>query len=301
MSLASIVSIDRVPWRHPWASRARWSADKLRWEAMVHPGLVNALDPVVRLQREDWPLGFEPPTPDAAVADVALVDLPRIPLAGFRSPDPIPDFFVARGVMPASEMDAGGDFLEIQQLGLLSDAANARQLRACDLVLVMDKPVMTTEWTLGATLDGSTAQFSIGITQAPNHSNRARVVSKTQHVPPQPPSRIDLLTGVVGEQAQDEVLIATIYLLSPPGAALDASPDDTWQAFTQHHLFWNLHHGMKQLEPPLAKQNLSLNTGLAGGIGDAWNNFVLSQINDAASAASEFLGREMLETRVWTA
>jgi hypothetical protein len=91
-----------------------------------------------------------------------------------------------------------------------------------------------------------------------------------------------------------------VYLVSPLGAAYFSAPDATWQAFVQHRVFWNLHHGTNQLPPPLDAKPLTLNTGLAGGVGDRINQFLLAQVNDANSATAQFLGRNTIEGIFWT-
>ena len=297
MNLLSIVALNHGAWRHPWRTVARWNGRRKRWEAQVNPGLLNGLDPTITLDREDWPRGFKV---DGDSADVPLASRPVLPLTSFRTPSPVPDYFLARGVVEPPKLDLSGDLLAIETTGLLDAAASGRQLRACDVVLLKDKPVMTTEWTTGAGIDGTIAQFSVGIAAATGRNPRGRIVMRAEYIPPPLTSMQALLTGGVTTEGIDEPLLATVFFLSPRGVGLDAMPDAKWSAHVQHHCFWNLHYGMRQLEPPLKKQNLTLNTGLAGGVGDALNNFILAQVNDANSAAAEFLGREQLETRIWS-
>lgn len=303
MKLRSIVALNHGAWRHPWHTAARWNARRKRWEAAINPGLLNGLDPTITLDRDDWPRGFSPSPPlllSKSSAAVPLASRPALPLTSFRTPSPVPDYFLARGVAEPPKLDLSGDLLAIETTGLLDAAASGRQLRACDVVLVKDKPTMTTEWTFGAGIDGTIAQFSVGIAAATPRHPRGHIVLQAEYIPPPMTGMQALLTGGVTTESIDETLLATVFFLSPRNVGLEAVPDEKWSAHVQHHCFWNLHYGMRQLEPPLKKQNLTLNTGLAGGVGDALNNFILSQVNDANSAAAEFLGREQLETRVWS-
>jgi hypothetical protein len=296
--LRSLVALDGGPWRHAWHTSARWNSALERWEARVRAGLVNGIDPTVDLRSAD---GTE-------AVEVPLADRPAIPLTGFRAVgglgDAVPEFFLVRGVKGPPDVSIQDGAVQIRNAGVLGDDGRERQLRACDVVLIKDRAVVTSHWSIDTSgLGGSVATFSLDTAKSAGFRERARLEVRTKLQPATPPSLANLIGGDAGTLPQDVVLIATIYLLSRPGESAEASPDRTWTAFVKHgrHAFWNLSHGMNKLEAPLQATRLEIRTGLAGGVADALNALILSRVNDQASDVAQLIGRELLDTRFWTA
>jgi hypothetical protein len=211
----------------------------------------------------------------------------------------VPEFFLAQGVAAARNITFNGD-LAPPQSGALPDNATRKLLRACDVVLYQDRIATTTQWTIGAGVEGTFAQFTVTTIKAANHRARAYLRMMPKYDPPLLATQQHQLAGDWSDQTRDERHVATIYLASRDGAPLGSSPDGSWTPHVRHRLWWNLSHATNQLKPPLARTNLTLNTGLAGGVGDPINNVILAQINDAHRAAAEFLNRERLEGKFWT-
>lgn len=317
MRLLSAVALQGTPWRHPWQTSVRWNGGKTRWEARIKAGMVNALPATVRLDKADWPREFTPPTDAAAplTADVPLTLQPILPLSGFRSLgadgtpvsatatedgnvsvafEGVPEFFAQLGVAAPPQLVLDG--------GSLPDAPTlepqARLLRACDLVLHVDRPATATQWTLGSGVDGTFAQFGLTTTTKPDARSAAYITSMPLWA--QPPEQGNLLAGDVADSPVDDYLLATVFLLSPPNAQLNSDPGPGWHPFVRHELFWNLHHALSRPPDPIAPLQLSLNTGLAGGVADPLNNAILASINDANSAAAQFLSNGRIQSLCWT-
>jgi len=54
-------------------------------------------------------------------------------------------------------------------------------------------------------------------------------------------------------------------------------------------------------EPPAPRsENLTLFTGLAGGVGDALINLTLATVNDTSAMLAEFLGNRTVEGMFWS-
>lgn len=317
MKLKSAVVHQDPPWRHDWHTVATWNRAKERWEARMRPGLVNALPATVNLPREEFPrdtlrrykaLGIDPPES----ADVPLTDVPRIPLTSFRalgsdgsatgsegavlSFEGVPEFFRLLGVGPPPEIDLNDPASLNRDVSL-----NTCLLRAVDLVLQVDRPATATRWSVDSSGLGNTvAQFGLSTITKPDARKAAYVRATARWTPPA--EIANLLAGEVSDSPTDEYHICTVFLLSPKGAPLDSAPDGTWTAFTQQHgaFFWQMCHAINRPRR-LAEQNLRLDTGLAGGAGDAVNAFILSQINDANSRAVQFLAGGRLLSNLWTA
>lgn len=326
--IRDVVVLENGAWRHPWNVVAQWDADNETWTAQIQPGFVNGLDAsmslpfasvpedtATRLQREGKKL-----KPDESV-DAWLSETPRLPLDSWRKIGPdseptdtgtsasgnislvyesVPMFFLALGVGDAPKISTDVDTFKQSMSGTFDDNARARLLRALDLVLFMDRIATSTQWTTGAGIDGTFAQFSVTTITKPNARERAYIQQRSKWQPPLLDSQQDMLAGDWSDQTHDEYLLATVYLVSPEGAAFGSEPDGSWTPYVKHSLFWNLSQATNQLKPPLQSENLTLQTGLAGGVGDAINNYLLAQINDANSAAAQFLGREKIEARIWT-
>jgi hypothetical protein len=302
MKIKSAVPILGAPWRHPWHTAVRWNHELERFEARIRPGLVNAMPASIKLARDDWPRGF---TAEADSADVPLTFAPMIPLGSFRSvgtdvittetPEAVPEFFRHLGVVDGTKVDPLTDAISLPPA-----QSTSRLLRACDLVLHIDRPATATQWTTGAGVDGVVAQFALTVTVKPDARRTAYVTVAPRWVPPV--DRTDLIRGDVADVPSDEYLIATVFFLSPRLAGADDPVDGSWAPFVQHHepFFWNVRHAMNRPQS-LAQQNLTLNTGLAGGAGDAINNFILAQINDPLSAAAQFLANGRLTSTLYTA
>jgi hypothetical protein len=182
------------------------------------------------------------------------------------------------------------------------DAATRRRLVACDVVLYQDRNGTRTEWELGNGVDGQIAQFSLVTTVKANARKAAYVRAMSRWLKPVPASRAQMIRGDWNDATEDQELVATVYLVSPQGAGGEAVPDGSWVAHAKQGegMFWNLGHGTNLLRPPAARTNLSLTTGLAGGVGDPLIAVILAQVNDQASAVAELIGRERIEGKFWS-
>ncbi|WP_009960147.1 hypothetical protein [Verrucomicrobium spinosum] len=324
--ILSLVALEGAPWRHPWGVRLRWNRKLEVWECNIKAGLVNCVDPTISIPGKQAPKRTVARLGRLAAeqaVDAWLTESPWFEVGPLRAIGPdsspegvssnpdgslnltfeaVPEFFSYRGVgpPPAATFDPAG--LGGQAVSGLLDKSGqgTRLLRACDLVLFIDRPSNSTQWDTGSGVDGLFAQFTVTTVEKPNAKERPYIRLTSKWEPPIDSAASDKLAGDWEGQPWDEYLIATVFLMSPPNAALDSPPDGSWSAFVKHSLFWNLHHGVSRLDPSLARLQLSLQTGLAGGVGDALGLFIQAQINDANSAASEFLGREEIQTHLWT-
>lgn len=300
--ITGVTILDDGGWRHPWNVRSLWNNDGERWEVDIEPGFVEGL----------------PATIEVDGVEVPLIDRPRLPLTSFRalgsdgastgsttgadgsvrvSFDAVPAFFRALGVGDPPDVVLDGTTLPN-----LEAPSSARLLRACDLVLHQDRLATSTQWTFGTGADGIIAEFTVSATSRPDARRSAFVRAYARWQLPAQATRQQLVAGNWTDLPQDQELIATVYLVSPPGAPAGSAPDRTWTPYVKQGvgMFWNLNYATNHLRRPLAKQVITLNTGLAAGQGDLVNNWILSQQNDAASAASEFIRRERLEGLFWS-
>lgn len=320
--------------RHPWQLAPRWRADDRlpaggEWVSTVNPGFVNGDDAtieVVRVGRDPASLENLAPhkihvpltggyaTPTGPYSIETGEDAPEIVLGSFRNPassaglaatadgeivsragEGYPAFFDSLGVVPPA---AGGPIGEGA-----SDETRTRQIRASDLVLIVPRFGSRQDinirdpFTAAQTVEISTVFLNGRVASAPS---RYYLVTLPKWRPADAPTMQDRLAGTAVETEQDELLIATVYFVSPPDYTDDAEVDSTWTPYVDYRVFWNLAWSSRAEfgTPPTAP--ISLQTGLAFGIGDALFNFLLSPVNDMLNAVQAMLGAADFHGLFWT-
>lgn len=238
-------------WRHPWSTAV--SLRDGQWSATVKPGYVNGRPPIYRTELSEQAeqgrdFGTNPLTGApyfssfvfrreqgvkfSGTIDIPLYLEPAIPLRQWRavgadgSPlESVPQFFREQGV---------------EDFG--SEARGTRRLMACDLILHQPRLGLTSTITQeNPFLGASNVRQVLGF-NTPRPDDRLRVYAGRYQDPllTDELSGFDPLGGVYEEATWDELRISTVYLLSPLFAKPAAPPDETWQAFVGHGLFWNL-------------------------------------------------------------
>jgi len=311
-----VTVLEHGAWKHPWQVTPSWNAERERWTATIQPGFVNGIDAEVRVRAAEAPvetlqrLGLDRHASRDDTVDAWLTEAPPLPLTRWRaigrdadpvsrsSPDfetvvaayePVPEFFLARGAAPVPADLASSD-----------GERGARLLRATDLVLYQDRLAAATEWTSGAGVDATRAQFSVTYRLPPGARERAYLRTTDRHVPPEPPDPLARLRGDWQDPGRDELPLATVYLLSPEDTPDGAEPGPDWTPYVKHHVFWNLVHAVDVDPAPVRRENLTLVTGLAAGIADPIFNEWLATANDETAALAEFLGKRTVEGRFWS-
>lgn len=303
--LVQVLGAEPGGWQHPWFTTVQWSGLNQRFEASVKPGFVNGEDVTASVENDK-----------REIVDVALTDAPSIPLTLFRrigsdadpvssvvseggdvvlSFEPVPDFFLARGVRSARKIEGNTDLGLLQQLTGAEATADLpqRRLRACDLVLYHDRPGLAT-----ATLDATT--LTVGVKSPTGAHENAYIRTTRRYEGDAPPDPIQQLLGNWTDTTRDSLPVATVYLLSPEDTAEDETPDQTWTPFVQHALFWNLLYRHNNMGVQPNANPFTLVTGLAGGVADPFIAARLAEINDATRQALDFLANQRIEGRFWS-
>lgn len=279
-----------VVYQHPWFTSARWDAAQGAWCVQVNPGLVNGIDPTFQ--------------------DVPLLDLPEIPVQSFRpvggergdTSEAVPAFFRAQGVATAQAQVAAttqGDL--INRTGE-ARPDNERQLRAVDIVLAIARPAVVSVVVItdASGTSGSQVLYGYGLDtrRVDQVGTRPVLRAEYKYTPPTKPTLMDRLIGAYQEPQEDTLLISTLYLLSGPGATADDQPDNLWQPYARHSVFWNLCHASRNEAPDQPSEAITLFTGL--GIGDSLFNTLLSTINDWSARVQNALDTSTQEGRFFT-
>jgi len=327
----------RATWRHPWFTEALWLPKKKAWAAFVLAGFCNGFSPAVRTtagelreaqgaffgQLVDASAGADEidqiallaigggadaGLPEDAVLDVPLYLRPPVPMnawrkVGFDGEIAPPLFFQQRGV--AKPITTG----QITSRAVDAPKGN-RLLRACDIWLHQPRTALTSQITidpLGALSSTSNVTQTLDIRE-PAANDRLKIQTGTFE--PQQANRLNfggasnVLASDYEEATWDQILISTVWLLSPPDTAPGTSPDATWQAFSSHNLFWNLLWVQPKLDPFFNTDIFRPLAGivgiLAGGVGVGAVNFFAASINDATQGAFNILQAQSLAGSFWT-
>ncbi len=315
---------DHSLWRHPWFISARWEWKEDgtgEWRAFIRPGFVNGRDTYITMPA-DWPEGT-PPDEDAKEHDVALTDdpTPYLIIGGWRNPlkpdsvsaslsgqiiasaaEGYPKFFEKLGVKAAAK---GGDVSKPGALEGEFDENRTREIRAVDVVL--SKARIGTRLQIDVhdpLLDAQTETISTVFTndylRATGGRAKLRVVAKFKPVEEQ---SLALMYGTLlnaGDAQYDELKMATVWIVSPPDAADDAEPDETWTPYPQYSVIWNLQHASRLIPPKAPSEPLRLFVPLAGGIAQPVINALLSFVNDQNAEAEAFFNQADARGTFWS-
>ena len=213
-----------------------------------------------------------------------------------------PKFFEKLGVKAAAK---GGDVTKAGALEGEFDENRTREIRAMDVVL--SKARIGTRLQIDVhdpLLDAQTESISTVFLNdyLRTTGGRAKLRAVAKYVPPQEQS-LALMYGTLlnaGDAQYDDLKMATVWIVSPPGATSDDEPDVTWTPYAQHFVFWNLQHAARLIPPKAPNPPLRLHTGLAGGVGDRNNDALLSFVNDRNAEAEAFFGQADARGIFWS-
>lgn len=316
------IVLDGGGWRHPWQLVPVY--DGSRWATSIRTGFINGRDPYITLPTTEAPAAtlarlrrssFD--LRNASSVDCWLTEFPLLPLTSFRAigpdaiptdttvePDgsisvsyePVPQYFLNLGVghPPKTTVDA--------ENGIVTQPLEegTRLLRVLDVVLTQPRMATESDFQIEDGTQSTIFQYTVSTKNTAAIRKRAKIDTTPKYEPPNPMDPLQQLQGIWADDGLTHLLLASVYFVSPPGAEYGSAPDASWTPHIGHKVFWNLDFQTNQLPDALKNENLTLNTFLAGGVGDRLNEYLLSQVNDANSAVAQFLGRSTIEGRFWT-
>jgi hypothetical protein len=313
-------------WQHPWYPNLEWDDLLQTWRVTIKPGFVNGREIEVSVRELEAP----PVTVARAESDSSiriganilarLSEEPAISVRRWRSigPDAEPigavtnptslsaritfesvhPFFLSLGVgvAPQRTISMTGGINEVQR----HDSADDRLLRAAEVVLRVPRPATTAQWIFGDPASGSVAEFNVNYAGSVATDRAPQITVEPEFNPDPESDPVQRLLGNWQDSGRDELHIATIYLVSPPGADLGSAPDATWESYYQGHVFWNVNHGHKIL-PVLDQPSLRyVAPALALSSASTILASLVSPLNDLYDAALEFVRNRTLDGRFWT-
>lgn len=116
----------------------------------------------------------------------------------------------------------------LRSLGASEPGQRGRLLRATEILLQQDRLTTGTDWTFGAGVDGTFAQFNVTYALPPGSRERAYLRTTSRYEPPTPPDPRDRLLGRWDDEDFDALHLATVFLLSPEDMPAGSEPGPDW-------------------------------------------------------------------------
>lgn len=271
---AKLRGYGHAEWKHPWqvtCDCALLPDGTPQWRATIEPGFsLPGGDAYITMQ-PDWE-GFDPgvsnevsiksskdrvtsPTPVPLTND----PVPYLVIDGWRNPavstslkatdsgdiiydaaEGYPPYFQQLGVVPPSKGGENGD--------AAYDPSRTCQIRAADIVLTQPRMGTSLDYTSSLNLAvGQPIQTVQTLFSDANYAataGRATLTAVGKFSPPQAASAdTQTLFGLLlqgNDPEYEQWHIATVWMVSPPGADPASNPDQTWTPHPQHFVFWNI-------------------------------------------------------------
>lgn len=297
---------------HPWRTALTYDATLRDWVCRVRPGFVR--------RQSAAGIDLRVGVTDASGRAAWLHDQPALRLPGWRavgtdavtagegSAEPVPEFFQARGVREGSELtgDLSRQRAGLEEVSALVPPEETRLLRACDLVLHASRPSVG----LTSALEEEDIQIGVRFSAPDPAVPSVRLLPRTSRYQATEGGALDWAADPLAavssgglDTGEDLWPIATLYLLSPPGASAPSAREPVppgWQPFVRHHTYWNLRY-RSAFEGPRPIAPLTLSTGpLAGGAGEPLVRALRQVIQAQGAAVAVFLRRVEPSGRFWS-
>lgn len=287
-------SLPPSDWDHPWKLQPRWVEDDNgngKWSVTITPGFVNGANVVIG--STDLPL-----TANSS---------PILKISGFRDATGLggsyPALFKKLGARQPQHPDPAlsGSLEENAQVEvpLFPDQYGTRRLMAADFLLHIDHTGVRTDTTYADPETGNLVIHSAAFTDALSRYPY-RIQTVPEYTAVQYPTMLDRMMGTMDEPNFDQLLLATLWLLSPPNEPDDTPPDPTWSPYTQHFVFWNLGYANVNEFNLTNVQPITIHTGLAFGLLDSIGNSMLAPINDAYQDVMNAMNETSMRGYFWT-
>lgn len=304
------VIVARSPRRdsHPWSVTVVWDPVAKGWSAGLEAGLVNCVPPVMQMTKSTAPAAtlqrLRTTRAKATAGDTVWARLYEGATVGMQwravgwdsvDGSTAPQFFLDRGA--ANKAGASGTDPQSTAQAVVDSLTAAtpkglRLLRACDLVLHQPRNGLAANvYVSTAIATGYFLQQDLTY-KPPAPGDRLKVYATTKFNQELVASQqqIDPASGQYEQATWDEILVATVWALSPPDAAPYSDPDETWKIYVRHNLFWNLDYVTNVPEGVAATPTLSLVIPTPVGLSlQPLVDSILGVANDAISQAYAML------------
>jgi translocation and assembly module TamB len=147
--------------------------------------------------------------------------------------------------------------------------------------------------------------FDLGREEMPQLSDDvivtgSRIAGGERIAPVETVARETVAAAGIADAPSIERRVGTVFFVSPPDAPLGSMPDQSWSPYVRQDLTYNRVLAYRTALDQLPRLNLSLVTGLAGGIADPIFAGLLAPINEADALASLQLSQASVRIEEWT-
>lgn len=256
-----IINLDRqVRPVHPWHTSVQWREDKQEWWARVVPGFVNGRPPEVPALSYSY---YETDKPDSKVTlTPTLLDdwafpIPKTMPREIRGKDfgeAVPRHFQDMGVKDerhGASLDTGRERVAINLSE--QETEGDHLLRAVDIVLTAYRATYKIDVTFPTNLvTGQIVDYSVVLDTS--QAFRPATIGVMPKIPDSTGDNdlLQRLMGNYGDEGFDQILVSTVYFVSPSKSVAKKQLDtvtDEWTPVVKHNLFWNVGY-WSEVEPP---------------------------------------------------
>jgi len=254
----------RGRWLHPWFTSAQWKDEKQEFWITVNPGFVNGVAPNVPSLTFEY---YQTDQEDSKKKVIpTLLDDWAFPVSRTREirgveldQERVPQYFQDMGVVEEKTgIKATDTGVKVNKSQEQTSGEDARLLRAADVVLTAYRP--TYKLDVDYPMNLITGQL-VDYSAAWDITNAFKPVQITvMHKIPAPKKEndaFDRIMGNYGDEGFDQLLVATIYFISPKKKSAKkplTSVTDEWTPIVQHQVFWNLAYWSDNQPPTNFKQ-----------------------------------------------
>ncbi|NBQ47136.1 MAG: hypothetical protein EBU33_01575 [Sphingobacteriia bacterium] len=267
-------------WQHPWETTVQWYTKESGvlkntkeeaiegFAALVHPGFVNGIDPVVE---GACPVNYVEDEGQSEIGlgaraikkqktskmQPGLLDCPLVPLYEIQAVPAtkyVPGILQKMGGVGSNmgSMSLSGNAMKGNfSLNINNDlTGNRRYVHSTDIFLATARPTKrldvdtsTLNLVTGA---GVSYNITYDMTTLQQYGVRSRLLTGKFDIGPTNEEE-QAIAAEKGDSGLDFLPIATVYFLSPKG--VEAPVDYAWTPFVQHHAFWNFGYNFKLQNP----------------------------------------------------
>jgi hypothetical protein len=173
-----------------------------------------------------------------------------------------------------------------------------------DVFLQVDRPTVKQRFEYDDI--GLLRYAGFDITLPPMSDYSARIYHTAIYQPPCQPTYWDIIFGTYIEYQYDEIVLATVYFMSPTEEFRnDGPPDGTWIPFVRHEVFWNLNYSsIQQIDVFTHDRSLEWFKGilsvLAGGVAYLFAVSVVNPIEASYDMVNTAFNQTAVKGQFWT-
>jgi hypothetical protein len=334
----------RHPWEVSCQWEAKpGPSDQSEWHARIEPGFVNGRDvwidmPAAFIKEEEengQDFGINPLTGEPYFsADIfkknkttKITEIPAMPVALTSDPSPYLTISAWNNPLASGGVKITGDGEVVTESGTGypdifktfgvrppdgedQDPERTREIRSAEIVLIQPRVASSVSIAPASYITDThfeTLQTTFSNAYYNSQKGMARLVSKSRYSPPAQRSQ-QALWGMLlegGDSQEDTLLVATVFMVSPPDQDPTKEPDGSWTPYVRHNVFWNLNHATPN-QPGTFKASDDIFSGirsilgvLGGGTMSGIAAGLLAMQSDMISEIEQYFAQSKNDGQFW--